>query len=115
MLISSTYSGVNEMSVNSFIKLVDLPDYRYQPKCASINYGDLAIDCDTKTISLLDAVHHLSISIFSMADEDNINTDKLSSLSAVISDLAELAIATNKIAQSSQYLAGYQDGVKNEK
>jgi hypothetical protein len=38
-----------------------------------------------------------------------LNKDKIMMLSGVIADLAELAIATNKIANSATYSSGYKD------
>lgn len=43
------------------------------------------------------------------AEEKNIDKNKLMMLSGTIADLAELAIATNKIAISSIYSSGYKD------
>lgn len=91
-------------------QLVDIKDYRYDKGCADINYGDIATDCDTKTISLLEAINHISLSILSLADEDELNNVKISTLSCIIADLAELGIATNKISHTATYLSGVQDG-----
>ncbi|MEG1226210.1 MAG: hypothetical protein RSD83_16695 [Hafnia sp.] len=98
------------MTTKKFYQLVDIPDFRYDSDCSSIRYGYIADDCDTKTVSILDAINHISLSIFSMAEDENINKDKLNKLSCVISDLAELAIATNKISQTASYLAGVKEG-----
>ena len=98
------------MTTKKFYQLVDIPDFRYDGDCSSIVYGDIAEDCDTKTISILGAINHISLSIFSMTNDENINKDKLNNLSCVISDLTELAIATNKISQTASYLAGVKEG-----
>lgn len=98
------------MTTKKFYQLVDIPDFRYGSDCSSISYGYIADDCDTKTVSILDAINHISLSIFSMAEDENINKDRLNKLSCIISDLSELAIATNKISQSASYLAGVKEG-----
>jgi len=97
------------MTTQKFYQLVDIPDFRYDSDCSSINYGYIADDCDTKTVSILDAINHISLSIFSMTEDENINKDQLNKLSCVISDLTELAIATNKISQTASYLAGVKE------
>ena len=97
------------MTTKKFYQLVDIPDFRYDSDCSSISYGYIADDCDTKTVSILDAINHISLSIFSMTEDENINKDKLNKLSCVISDLTELAIATNKISQTASYLAGVKE------
>lgn len=55
-----------------------------------------------------EAINHISLSIFSLTEKDAKN-DEISHLSCIISDSAELAIATNKVAQTSAYLSGVQD------
>ena len=78
-------------TTKKFFQLVDIPDYRFagdKEKCSHIDLG---------------------ISIMNEAEEKNIDKNKLMMLSVVISDLAELAIATNKIAISSTYSSGYKD------
>ncbi|WP_314143206.1 hypothetical protein [Buttiauxella noackiae] len=97
-------------TTKKLFQLVDIKDYRYDKGCSHIDYGDIATDCDTKTISLLEAINHISISIFSMADEDELDNKKISNLSCIIADLAELGIATNKISHTAAYLSGVQDG-----
>lgn len=101
------------MSVRKFYHLVDIPDFRYEKNCESICYGDIATDCDTKTISLLEAIGEISFNIFTLSDKDEIDKNKISMLSGIISDLSELAIATNKISQSASYLSGIKDGNNN--
>ncbi len=49
------------------------------------------------------------LSIMSEAEEKRLNKDKIMMLSSVVADLAELAIATNKIANSATYSSGYKD------
>lgn len=98
------------MTTKKFFQIVDVPDFRHESNCSNINYGDIATDCDTKTISLLEAINHISLSILSMAEDDEINNEKISSLSCIIADLAELGIATNKISHTATYLSGIQDG-----
>ncbi|EAA2606277.1 hypothetical protein DNM47_01035 [Salmonella enterica subsp. enterica] len=97
-------------NTKKFYQLVDIRDFRYDKNCSDIDYGDIACDCDTKTISILEAIQHISLSIFTMADESNINGDKLRKFSGLISDLTEIALATNKISQTAAYLSGVQDG-----
>jgi hypothetical protein len=100
------------MSVNTLIKLVDIPDYRFDPNCESLDYGDIATDCETKTISLIEAMQHIGCSIFEMTDGDAVNKDKIHNLSALIMDLADIAIATNKISTASNFLSGLKIGEK---
>lgn len=97
-------------TTEKFYQLVDIKDFRYSKDCSDINYGEIASDCDTKTISILEAINHISLSIFSLCEEDEINKEKLSNLTCVVADLAELCIATNKISQTAAYLSGVQDG-----
>lgn len=97
------------MTTKKFYQLVDIPDFRHDSDCSRIDYGDIANDCDTKTVSILDAINHISLSIFSMSDDKNINKDKLNKLSCIISDLAELGIATNKVSQTASYLSGIKE------
>ncbi|WP_438898075.1 hypothetical protein [Enterobacter asburiae] len=99
-------------TTKKFFQLVDIPDYRFagdKEKCSHIDFDQIATDCDTKTISLLEAINHLGFSIMNEAEEKNIDKNKLMMLSGAIADLAELAIATNKIAISSTYSSGYKD------
>lgn len=97
-------------TTKKFYQLVDIKDFRSELNCSDIGYADLASDCDTKTISLLDAINHISLNIFSLTEDDEIDNEKISNLSTIISSLAELAIATNKIAQTAAYLSGVKDG-----
>lgn len=94
------------MSVKKFYHLVDIPDFRYEKNCETIDYGDIATDCDTKTISLLEAIGQISLDIFTLSESKEIDKNKINTLSGIISDLAELAIATNKISQTASYLSG---------
>ncbi|NIG74695.1 hypothetical protein F3J34_13965 [Klebsiella sp. Ap-873] len=101
------------MTTNTLIKLVHMPDYRFEPNCESLNYGAISTDCDSKTISLLEALNHIGSSIFNLTDIDSIDKDgidKIHSFACLIMDLSETAIATNKIAQSANYLAGLKNG-----
>lgn len=97
------------MSVKKFYQLVDIPDFRYERNCESIDYGDITTDCDTKTISLLEAIGQISLDIFTLADEKKADQNKINKLSAIIFDLSELAIATNKISQAASYLSGVKE------
>lgn len=97
-------------TTTKFYQLVDISDFRCGSDCSNIGYADLASDCDTKTISLLDAIHHISLNIFSLTEDDEADKEKIGNLSTIISSLAELAIATNKISQTAAYLSGVQDG-----
>ncbi|EQB1743707.1 TPA: hypothetical protein U2Q62_003495 [Citrobacter amalonaticus] len=99
-------------TTKKFFQLVDIYDYRFsvdREKCSHIDFYQIATDCDTKTISLLEAINHLGISIMSETEEKKIDKNKIMTLSGVIADLAELAIATNKIAVSATYSSGYKD------
>ncbi|MBZ7479910.1 hypothetical protein [Klebsiella oxytoca] len=101
------------MSTQKFYQLVDIPDYRFrsdESKISGIDFDAIATDCDTKTISLLEAIARIGLTVLTLSNEDSTDKDELSSLCAVISDLAELAIATNKIAKSAAYSTGYKDG-----
>ncbi|HHT0024789.1 TPA: hypothetical protein ACTW97_000780 [Klebsiella michiganensis] len=101
------------MSTQKFYQLVNIPDYRFRGDDSEINgiyFDAISTDCDTKTISLLEAISHIGLTVLTLSNEENIDKDKLSCLSAVITDLAELAIATNKIAQSAAYSIGFKDG-----
>lgn len=97
-------------SIKKFHELVDIKDFRHDRDCSGIDYADIASDCDTKTISLLDAINHISLSIFSLTEDNNSDMEKIRNLSCVISSMSELAIATNKISQTAAYLAGIKDG-----
>ncbi|HBQ0421853.1 hypothetical protein ACNI4H_22235 [Klebsiella aerogenes] len=98
------------MTINNFIQLVDIPDYRFDKRATDIEYGDIGCDCSSKTTSLLDAIKHISSSVFELSENKEIDKGKIQTLTACISDLAELAIATNKIAESANYLAGIKEG-----
>ncbi|TKV09302.1 hypothetical protein FDX19_12595 [Citrobacter sp. wls619] len=98
------------MAIKKLYQLVDIPDFRYRNGCSNIDYGDIASDCDTKTISILEAINHISLSIFSIAEDKEINKETILNLSGVIADLAEIGITTNKISQTASYLSGFKDG-----
>lgn len=100
------------MSTEKFFQLVDIPDYRFssdKEKCQNIDFSKIATDCDTKTISILEAINQIGVSIMCEVEEKRLNKDKIMMLSGVIVDLAELAMATNKIANSATYSSGYKD------
>ncbi|EFE4491887.1 TPA: hypothetical protein OSY43_002052 [Escherichia coli] len=99
------------MTTKSLIQLIDIPDFRFTKQEPDINYGDIASDCDCKTISILHAIQHISETIFNMSECENVENEKIRELSGVISDLAELTIATNKISQTASYLCGVKDGI----
>ncbi|QNQ19393.1 hypothetical protein HF650_06270 [Kosakonia sp. SMBL-WEM22] len=92
-----------------FYQLVDIDDFRYSNNCSGIDYGDLACDCDTKTISILEAINYIGLSIFALAEDAGVDKEKIGKLSCIIADLAELGIATNKISHSASYLSGLKD------
>jgi len=94
------------MATKNFIQLVDIPDYRFDKRATDIDYDDIACDCDSKTISILSAINHISLNVFSLVEESQVDKEKIADLSCIIADLAELAIATNKISQSASYLSG---------
>lgn len=98
------------MTTRNIIQLIDIPDFRFTNQDLDINYADVADDCDSKTISTIEAIRHLSESIFSMSLEEEKDNEKIRNLSAIIYDLADLAIATNKISQTATYLSGVKDG-----
>lgn len=98
----------NKATTKKFFQLVDIKDFRYDGDCSNIDYSDIALDCDTKTISILEAINHISLSLFSMSDKNDISREKIGTLSCIISDLSELAIATNKVSQTAAYLSGIQ-------
>ncbi|MFG0644817.1 hypothetical protein [Leclercia adecarboxylata] len=98
------------MTTKSLIQLVDIPDFRFTKHEPDINYGDIALDCDSKTISILHAIRLISESIFNLSECAQNENEKIRSLSGVISDLADLTIATNKISQAASYLSGVKDG-----
>ena len=98
------------MTTKNFIQLVDIPDYRFDKRTTDIDYDGIAVDCDSKTISILSAINHISLNVFSLMEESQVDKEKITNLSCIIADLAELAIATNKIAQSASYLSGLNDG-----
>lgn len=94
------------MTTKNFIQLVDIPDYRFDKRTTDIDYDGIAVDCDSKTISILSAINHISLNVFSLVEESLVDKEKIADLSCIIADLAELAIATNKISQSASYLSG---------
>lgn len=98
------------MTTKNLIQLIDIPDFRFTNQNPDINYGDVADDCDSKTISTIEAIRHLSESIFNLSQEEENDNEKIRNLSAIIYDLADLAIATNKISQTATYLSGVKDG-----
>ncbi|MDZ2792290.1 hypothetical protein M2A80_23940, partial [Klebsiella pneumoniae] len=103
---------LSKSSIYSTKPLVTIPDYRFssdKEQCQNIDFDKIATDCDTKTISILQAINHIGVSIMSEAEEKRLNKDKIMMLSSVVADLAELAIATNKIANSATYSSGYKD------
>lgn len=98
------------MTTKNFIQLVDIPDYRFDKRTTDIDYDGIAVDCDSKTISILSAINHISLNVFSLMEESQVDKEKITNLSCIIADLAELAIATNEIAQSASYLSGLKGG-----
>ncbi|EIY7073584.1 TPA: hypothetical protein LC389_002593 [Salmonella enterica subsp. enterica serovar Salford] len=58
--------------------------------------------------SLLEAISHISLNIASLSFGGEDKKERIGQLSGVISDLAELAIATNKISQIATFLSGAQ-------
>ncbi|EAA9292513.1 hypothetical protein MWI14_001373 [Salmonella enterica subsp. diarizonae] len=95
-------------TTKNFIQLVDIKDFRFEGDCSNIDYGNIAGDCDSKTISLLEAISHISLNIASLTFGGEDKKERIGKLSGVISDLAELAIATNKISQIAAFLSGAQ-------
>lgn len=99
----------SQPTTEKFFQLVDIEDFRYSKNCSHINYGEIASDCDSKTISIFEAINHLSLSIFTLSEEEIINKDRILNLTSVIADLAELGFATNKISHTAAYLSGLKD------
>ncbi|ELU2958771.1 TPA: hypothetical protein ACF0UC_003941 [Salmonella enterica] len=58
--------------------------------------------------SLLEAISHISLNIASLSFGGEDKKERIGQLSRVMSDLAELAIATNKISQIAAFLSGAQ-------
>lgn len=101
------------MTTKNLIQLIDIHNFRFTNQNPDINYGDVADDCDSKTISTIEAIRHLSESILNLSQEEENDNEKICNLSAIIydlADLADLAIATNKISQTATYLSGVKDG-----
>ncbi|EDV0637576.1 hypothetical protein QF02_003917 [Salmonella enterica subsp. enterica] len=67
----------------------------------SIEYGEILDDCDSKTISTLQAINYLSSHIASLCGE-KLDMKEVINISLIIGDLAELGVATNKIAHNIQ-------------
>lgn len=93
-------------NTKKFHQLVNIKDFRIDGNCADVDYSAIAEDCDNKTASIIDAIQFISLSM----SKESTNTNEIRNLSGVIFDLADLAIATNKIAQASSYLSGVKDG-----
>lgn len=103
------------MCVKNLIQLVDVPDFRFDKNRTLVNYSEVAEDCDTKTISVLDAIKELSLSISVLSEDNEVDQEKIRNLSGVIMELSEIAIATNKISQVSSYLSGVQEASRKER
>ncbi|EIR2468238.1 Uncharacterised protein [Salmonella enterica subsp. arizonae] len=58
--------------------------------------------------SLLEAISHISLNIASLSFSGEDKKERIGQLSRIISDLAELAMATNKISQIAAFLSGAQ-------
>lgn len=97
------------MSTKKFYQVVSLPDFRYETDCSGIQYDEVASDCESKSISILDAINFISLRIFEISEEEN-KKDEIRNLSGVIADLAEIGLATNKILNSASYYSGLKDG-----
>ncbi|EAA8952105.1 TPA: hypothetical protein ACW2OB_002955 [Salmonella enterica] len=95
-------------TTKNFIQLVDIKDFRFEGDCSNIDYGNIAGDCVSKTISLLEAISHISLNMASLTFGGEDKKERIGQLSGVISDLAELAIATNKVSQIAAFLSGVQ-------
>lgn len=98
------------MTIKTFYQLVDIPDYRFsEGRQSNIDYSSVATDCSTKTISILNAIFHMSVKVAELAQCEKVNGNEISFLCGTISDLSELAIATNKISESANYSSAYKD------
>ena len=49
------------MTTRNIIQLIDIPDFRFTNQDPDINYADVADDCDSKTISTIEAIRHLPV------------------------------------------------------
>lgn len=103
------------MCIENLIQLVDVPDFRFAKNGANINYSYVAEDCNTKTVSVLDAIIELSRSISVLSEDNDVDQDKIRNISGVIAEPSEIAIATNKASQVSSYLSGVQEENKKER
>lgn len=97
------------MSTKKFYQVVSIPDFRFQNDCSDIQYDDVASDCESKSISILEAINFISLKIFELSEAEN-KQEEIRNLSCVIADLAEIGMATNKILTTSLYLSGYKAG-----
>lgn len=71
----------------------------------SIEYGEILDDCDSKTTSALQAISYLSSHVASLCGE-KVDMKEVINISLIIGDLAELGVATNKIARNIQLDTG---------
>lgn len=97
------------MTTKKFYQLVDIPASQYHD-CEGIDFDAIAEDTDSKTISLLEAIQFISLRVGGLIEKGDFDPAEMIALSYVISDLSELAIATNKIATSASYTCGLKDG-----
>ncbi|EMD6813336.1 hypothetical protein QD840_001691 [Citrobacter koseri] len=91
------------MSVNNIIQLIEIDLSR------DINVSALASEAENKTTSLLEAIDFISLKIMEMSDSQKESNKKINALSGVISDLANLAMVTNKISNESHYHSGVRE------
>lgn len=97
-------------TINLFYQAIDINDYRHEKDCDNIDYCRIADDCETKTISLLGAIKHISLSISNLSEMKKDTSLEVSNLSYIIADLAELAIATNKTRSTADEIYNSQVG-----
>jgi hypothetical protein len=95
--------------MKKFYQVVNIPHFNEGGDTSHIDYDAISTDATTKTTSILEAIAHISLSVFNLADQDpdqKIDKQQIESLSCIIVDLAELGIATNKIAESATFSSG---------
>lgn len=95
-------------TITLFYQAVEIDDYRYKKDCDNIDYSRIADDCETKTISLLGAIKHISLSISGLSEMKKDTSLEVNNLSYIIADLAELAIATNKTRSTADEIYNSQ-------
>ncbi|MCK0552549.1 hypothetical protein KFO32_05590 [Pantoea ananatis] len=100
------------MTSTKIFQVVDIPDYKYaKEEAQGIDYGAVATDCETKTVSIIEAIEILSFKLLEENEKED-SQKSINNLACIINDLTGLAIATSKISNSANYWAGYQSAEK---